>query len=60
MTQTPREQAEHAAFVLAPETDLLADSDAAGLGRALGKVIRGAAGHPAEAAQAWFRYATSW
>jgi polyhydroxyalkanoate synthase subunit PhaC len=57
-TDTPREQAEHAASVLAPETGLLADPDIAGLGRALGMVFRGALNHPAEAAQAWFRYAT--
>jgi polyhydroxyalkanoate synthase len=59
VTETPRDQAEHAAFVLAPETDLLADPDAAGLGRALAKVIRGATEHPADAAQAWLRYAAS-
>jgi polyhydroxyalkanoate synthase len=56
--ETPRELAEHAASVLAPETDLLADPDIAGLGQALAMVFRGALDHPAEATQAWYRYAT--
>lgn len=55
--QTPGEEAENAAFVLAPEIDLLADPDVAGLGRSLAMVLRGAMEHPAEAAQAWSRYA---
>ena len=57
--ETPRELAEYAASVLAPETDLLADDDVdiAGLGRAVAMVFRGALAHPAEAAQAGFRYA---
>jgi hypothetical protein len=58
-TDTPRELGEHAASVLAPETDLLADPDIAGLGQALATVFRGALEHPAEANQAWLRYATS-
>jgi polyhydroxyalkanoate synthase len=56
--ETPKEQAEHAASVLAPETDLVADLDVARLGRALAMVFRGALDHPAEATQAWLRYAT--
>jgi polyhydroxyalkanoate synthase len=55
--QTPEEPAEHAASVLAPEINLLADPDVAGLGRSLAMVLRGAMEHPADAAQAWFRYA---
>ncbi len=57
--ETPRELAEYAASVLAPETELLAgdDVDIAGLGRAVAMVFRGALGHPGEAAQAGFRYA---
>ena len=58
-TDTPRELGEHAASVLAPETDLLADPDVAGLAQALGVVFRGTLDHPAEAAQAWLRYTTS-
>lgn len=55
--QTPGERAEDAASALASEIDLLADPDVAGLGRSLAMVLRGAMGHPADAAQAWFRYA---
>ncbi len=62
VTETLRDQAEHAAFVLAPETDLLADPDAAGLGRALAKVIRGD-DHP-DSADEWrahaARHDSSW
>ena len=56
-TETPGEQAEHAASVLAPEIDLLADQDVAGLGRSLAAVLRGATANPAAAAQAGLRYA---
>ena len=55
--ETPRELGEYAASVLAPETDLLADPDLVGLGRALAMVFRGALDHPADATQAWLRYA---
>ena len=57
--ENPRDLGEHAASVLAPETDLLADPDIAGLAQALATVFRGALEHPAEANQAWLRYATS-
>ena len=55
--QTPGEQAENAASVLAPEIDFLADPDVAGLGRSLAMVLRGAMENPAAVTQAWLRYA---
>lgn len=55
--ETPQERAEQAAFVLAPETGLLADADVAGLGRALGLVFQGAMSNPAGLTQAGMRYA---
>jgi polyhydroxyalkanoate synthase len=55
-TDPPGEQAEHAASVLAPEIDLLADPDVAGLGRSLTTVLRGAMDNPAAVGQAWLRY----
>ncbi len=54
--ETPHDRAEGAAFVLGPETGLLAEADPAGLGRALGLVFTGAMAHPAEAGEAWLRY----
>src|ERR1700761_3172403 len=54
--ETPDDRAQHAAFVLGPETDLFADADAAWLGRALGAVFAGAMSNPAEASEAWLRY----
>jgi polyhydroxyalkanoate synthase subunit PhaC len=54
--ETPDDRAQHAAFALGPETDLLAEVDAAGLGRALGQVFTGAMAHPAEVGEAWLRY----
>jgi hypothetical protein len=56
-TDTPGEQAEHAAPVLAPEIDFLADPDVAGLGRSLAAVLHGAMDNPAAVGQAWLRYA---
>ena len=56
-TETPGEQAEQAASVLAPEIDSLADPDVAGLGRSLATVLRGAMENPAAVTQAWLRYA---
>ena len=55
--ETPGEEAENAASVLAPEIDLLADPDVAGLGRSLAVVLRGAMENPAAMTQAWLRYA---
>ena len=43
--------------MLAPEIDLLADPDVAGLGRSLAMVLRGAMENPAAVTQAWLRYA---
>ncbi len=40
--ETPGEEAANAACVLAPEIDLLADPDVAGLGRSLAVVLHGA------------------
>jgi polyhydroxyalkanoate synthase len=56
-TETPGEQADQAASVLAPEIDFLADPDVAGLGRSLATVLRGAMENPAAVTQAWLRYA---
>ncbi len=56
-TETSGEQAEHAASVLAPEIDFLADPDVAGLGRSLATVLNGATENPAAVGQAWLRYA---
>ena len=57
--ETPDDRAQHAAFMLGPETSLFADADAAGLGRALGAVFTGAMSNPAEAGEAWLRYAAA-
>ena len=54
--ETPDDRGQHAAFMLGPETNLFADADAAGLGRALGAVFTGAMSNPAEAGEAWLRY----
>ena len=54
--ETPHDHGQDAAFVLAPETDLLAQMDAAGLGRALGQVFTGAWANPAAATEAGLRY----
>ncbi len=56
--ETPGEQGEHAASVLGPEVDFLADPDVAGLGRSLAAVLRGAMENPDAVRQAWLRYAT--
>jgi polyhydroxyalkanoate synthase subunit PhaC len=56
--ETPGEQDRHAASVLGPEIDFLADPDVAGLGRSLAAVLRGAMENPAAVRQAWLRYAT--
>src|ERR1700744_5580908 len=57
--ETPDDRAQHAAFVLGPETDLFADADAAGLGRAMGAVFAGAMSNPAEAGEAGLREAAA-
>ena len=57
--ETPHDRAQDAAFVLAPESDLLAEMDAAGLGRALGLVFTGAMANPAAATEAGLRYAAA-
>src|ERR1700760_2954598 len=54
--ETPHDRAQEAAFALAPESDLLAQIDAAGLGRALGQVFTGAIANPAAATEAGLRY----
>src|SRR4051812_8529415 len=51
-TETPRELAERAANVLAPESDLFEDSDSAGLGSAMAKSFGSALTHPAAVAKA--------
>jgi polyhydroxyalkanoate synthase len=56
--EKPGERGEHAASMLGPEIDFLADPDVAGLGRALAAVLRGATENPAAVRQAWLRYAT--
>jgi hypothetical protein len=53
----PTEHAEHADSALAPEMNLLADPDVAGLGRSLAAVLRGAMDNPAAVSQACLRYA---
>ncbi|HEX3753414.1 MAG TPA: alpha/beta fold hydrolase [Streptosporangiaceae bacterium] len=53
---TSHDRAQDAAFVLAPETDLLAQVDMAGLGRALGQVFTSALANPAAASEAGLRY----
>jgi polyhydroxyalkanoate synthase len=55
--QTPGDQGEHAASMLALEMDFLADPDVAGLGRSLAAVLSGAMQNPAAVSQAWLRYA---
>ena len=57
--ETARETAESAAEVLAPDADVLASIDAAGLGEATLAVLRRAAGHPGATASATMRYWTS-
>jgi polyhydroxyalkanoate synthase subunit PhaC len=57
--ETARETAESAAEVLAPDADVLASIDAAGLGEATLAVLRRAAGHPSATASAAMRYWTS-
>ena len=57
--ETARETAESAAEVLAPDADVLASVDAAGLGEATLAVLRRAASHPGAAASATMRYWTS-
>jgi polyhydroxyalkanoate synthase subunit PhaC len=54
--ETPHDPARDAAFVLGPESGLLAEMDAAGLGRALGQVFTGAWANPAAATEAGLRY----
>ena len=54
--ETPDDRGQHAAFMLGPETNLFADADVAGLGRALGAVFTGALSNPAGAGEAWLRY----
>src|SRR6202012_4443684 len=54
--ETPQDHGQDAAFVLAPESGLLAEMDAAGLGRALGQVFTGAWANPAAATEAGLRY----
>src|ERR1700749_4059379 len=54
--ETPHDRGQDAAFVLAPESGLLAEMDAAGLGRALGQVFTGALANPAAASEAGLRY----
>ena len=46
LTEALREVAERAASVLAPETDLFEDLDAAGFGEALTQALRAALAHP--------------
>jgi polyhydroxyalkanoate synthase subunit PhaC len=57
--ERPDDRAQDAAFVLAPETGLFADADAAGLYRALGMVFTKALANPAEVSEAWLRYAAA-
>ena len=54
--ETARETAESAAEVLAPDANVLASLDAAGLGEATLAVLRRAAGHPSATASAAMRY----
>ena len=56
---TARQVAESAAAALAPEADMLASLDAAGLGQSTMAVLQRAAGQPAAAAAAWLRYGAS-
>ena len=56
--ETARETAESAAEVLAPDANVLASLDAAGLGEATLAVLRRAAGHPSATASAAMRYWT--
>ncbi len=53
--ETPYEVGERAARVLAPESDLFADLDAAGFGQALTDAIRAAVSHPGAPARASLR-----
>jgi polyhydroxyalkanoate synthase len=57
--ETPNDRAQDAAFVLAPETNLLAQLDPAGLGRALGLVFTGVMANPAAATEAGLRCAAA-
>jgi polyhydroxyalkanoate synthase len=57
--ETARETAESAAEVLAPEADVLASLDAAGLGQSTFAVLRRAASKPSATASAALRYWTS-
>ncbi len=57
--EAARETAELAAEVLAPDANVLASVDAAGLGEATLAVLRRAAGHPGATASATMRYWTS-
>ena len=52
ITETPREIAERAANVLAPESDLFEDSDSAGLRSAMAKSFGSALTHPVAVAKA--------
>jgi len=56
---TARQAAESAAAALAPEADMLASLDAAGLGQSTQAVMQRAAGNPAAIASAWLRYGAS-
>jgi len=58
LTDTPRELAERAANVLAPESDLFEDSDSAGLGSAMAKSFGSAVTHPFTVAKATFELST--
>jgi polyhydroxyalkanoate synthase subunit PhaC len=57
--ETAWQAAESAAAALAPEADLLASVDAAGLGQSTLSVLQRAAGKPSAAAAAWLRYGAS-
>ena len=57
LPQTNRDVAEHAASVLAPESGLFEDLDAAGFGEALAQVVRAHAARPLPAASAVVRLA---
>jgi polyhydroxyalkanoate synthase subunit PhaC len=57
--KTALEAAEAAAAALAPEADMLASMDSAGLGQSTMAVMQRAAGNPGAAAAAWLRYGAS-
>src|ERR1700744_584525 len=54
--ETPQDHGQDAAFVLAPESGLLAEMDAAGLGRPPGQGFTGPGANPAAATEAALRY----